>query len=965
MSIHHPMLNVSSHPSPNELGNFLVGSLSHDRDAVVGQHVEECAACRGELDTICGGQDHFDSRLREIHSNSPIDLSFARNKPAITLEGFAANHGPTGHQGASIQSLDVIHDRYQLAGELCRGGMGMIVAGRDKLLDRELVFKVLPNSDDAHMVARFIAEAKICGNLQHPGIVPIYDLGRLVDNRPFFAMKRIEGHTLGELLRAREDFTSDQAKFLHILTQVSQTVAFAHSMQVIHRDLKPDNIMVGAFGEVQVMDWGIAKVLDEEEIDPVTDPSDGRSHADPVSQPKLEFGVTKLGRALGTPAYMSVEQAQGRIDDVDKRSDVFALGAILCEILTGKSPYWNSEHDVGQFLRRAERGDLSHAFRRLDACGIDVELVEFCKKCLAVDPEDRPSDASCVSAAVIDYAETVNQRLRQAELSQAIQRTRRTEQRKRRRIVMAAALTIVILATVLVGGYLGHRIQTIGHQYEVMQRVVSQQRLELMVAQEQDEFDRTLRLVGSYRGSNVKVMLEGFRQVSDVRSARSESDRLQQAAGMRLSPLDQEFVKRLLEAHIWCVANVDPELRRNCLTEAEHGYRSTFSVFVNWEAPGEFPVKTAAESVLDKNSVVREVVVDSLDDWFRIVTLMPDGDLILPNWLLNVARQLDQNPTRRKMRMARLQKNKLALQELSREDGLADELPATIYCIVAGLADLGADEPARVLLEHAREWYPDAFWLNGQILRAAADKASSIVSSELSSVWQPSVNSDPRHVLSLAHWNARAKRYANALQQYEWLVSSRLSSEGNAHDTNLMPVIQAWLELGQSYAPAMTRFMALRETLRDRVTRLRSPHDVRESFRMYAAISRVLGEDSTTAELFVRLDALDEASAREVFDLAQSSLLKDGRIELIQKYLEQDEAFTKFLSDYSGPGKSGDVRLNTVLTFIAFQVQNGYKQAALEIALDACRLWPDANSHTSIERALAGQLPHPSPEEHR
>ena len=153
--------------------------------------------------------------------------------------------------------------RYQLFGEIARGGMGAVLKGRDPDLGRELAVKVLleKHRDDPEMVCRFVEEAQIAGQLQHPGIVPIYELGTFSDRRPYFAMRLVKGRTLASLLADRPRPRRDLSRFLAIFEAVAQAVAYAHARGVIHRDLKPSNVMVGAFGEVQVMDWGLAKVL--------------------------------------------------------------------------------------------------------------------------------------------------------------------------------------------------------------------------------------------------------------------------------------------------------------------------------------------------------------------------------------------------------------------------------------------------------------------------------------------------------------------------------------------------------------------------------------------------------------------------------------------------------------------------------------------------------------------------------
>src|ERR1041384_7614439 len=187
--------------------------------------------------------------------------------------------GDSGHavqpSSDAMPPKEVIGDRYQLQGEIARGGMGAVLRGRDVDLGRNLAVKVLLEKyvDRPEVARRFLEEAQIGGQLQHPGVVPVYDIGHFGD-RPFFTMKLVKGHTLAALLSERAEPSADRPRFLGIALQVSQAVAYAHAKGVIHRDLKPANIMVGAFGEVQVMDWGLAKVLQEGGAAPATDSPD-------------------------------------------------------------------------------------------------------------------------------------------------------------------------------------------------------------------------------------------------------------------------------------------------------------------------------------------------------------------------------------------------------------------------------------------------------------------------------------------------------------------------------------------------------------------------------------------------------------------------------------------------------------------------------------------------------------------
>jgi eukaryotic-like serine/threonine-protein kinase len=267
-------------------------------------------------------------------------------RPAGVLESLSDSFGPVPHvllrdsdselpilRPASDEILSFTDaGRYQLLGEIARGGMGAVLKGRDPDLGRELAVKVLleRHGDDPEMVCRFVEEAQIAGQLQHPGIVPVYELGAFADRRPFFAMKLIKGRTLASLLSDRPDPGRELSHFLTIFEAVAQAVAYAHARGVIHRDLKPANVMVGAFGEVQVMDWGLAKILPQGGA--ANDASAGHLEKEPIiatSRRHSDSELSLAGSVMGTPSYMAPEQARGEVDALDERSDVFALGSIL------------------------------------------------------------------------------------------------------------------------------------------------------------------------------------------------------------------------------------------------------------------------------------------------------------------------------------------------------------------------------------------------------------------------------------------------------------------------------------------------------------------------------------------------------------------------------------------------------------------------------------------------------------
>ena len=246
-----------------------------------------------------------------------------------------ASELPTAREGRVAADLVDIAalGRYPVVRELGAGGMGAVLCVRDPELRREMAAKVALDRADAAL-DKFVREAQVTGLLEHPGIPPVHELGRSADGRVYFTMKRVEGHDLAAVIQdlragaARPTITER----LEIFLKVCDAVAFAHSKDVIHRDIKPANIMVGAFGEVLVMDWGLARVLGHHDADHgPTSSRDGHGDGDPLA--------TLEGTVMGTPAYMPPEQAGGEIGRLDARSDVYALGALLYELLTFEPPY--------------------------------------------------------------------------------------------------------------------------------------------------------------------------------------------------------------------------------------------------------------------------------------------------------------------------------------------------------------------------------------------------------------------------------------------------------------------------------------------------------------------------------------------------------------------------------------------------------------------------------------------------
>jgi Protein kinase domain/Tetratricopeptide repeat len=340
---------------------------------------------------LAGGPGEYVGRFAELSRDAAAAAEIRAWQRELALGG-------TG-EGAVPKTAG----RNVLGAEIGGGGIGIVLRAYDPQLGRNLAVKILrkQHANNPAMVQRFLAEALVLGKLQHPAIVPVYDSGQLDDGRPWFSMRLVHGQTLAALLEARKQPGEDQPRFLTIFAQVCQALAYAHENGIIHRDLTPSNIMVGPFGEVQVMDWGLAK--------------DRRLGGTPANEP---FEGTTPGTVMGTPGFMAPEQARGDVDRVDVRSDVFSLGAVLCVVLTGKPPYVG--RDRHEILHKSRDGALTEARERLSVCGADAQLVRLCQECLARRPADRPAGAAMVAARVAAYQTAVHEQLRQAEREQSV-----------------------------------------------------------------------------------------------------------------------------------------------------------------------------------------------------------------------------------------------------------------------------------------------------------------------------------------------------------------------------------------------------------------------------------------------------------------------------------------------------------------------------------------------------------------
>ena len=323
-----------------------------------------CPRCKRELVIPQGhGDDESDKRVSELKDR--IERQVATEQ--MTITEFMTRHQLEGgvdlESAADAASGIVTADqerKYQLGAVVAQGGMGAIVDARDMNIRRSVAMKVMLDPEHAGKdeVLRFIEEAQITGQLEHPAIVPVYELGVDSSSNVFYTMKFVKGRTLQSVLDSIKDGDDETVaayplgRLLTVFQKVCDALAFAHSKQIIHRDLKPENIMVGDFGEAIVLDWGLAKLLAEGRVadsgDTGIESLRHSGHADSLK--------TMDGYVIGTPQFMSPEQAAG--EPLDVRSDVYALGAILYNILTLHAPF--NDRDIDRLLGKVTKGDFPH-----------------------------------------------------------------------------------------------------------------------------------------------------------------------------------------------------------------------------------------------------------------------------------------------------------------------------------------------------------------------------------------------------------------------------------------------------------------------------------------------------------------------------------------------------------------------------------------------------------------------------
>ncbi len=607
---------------------------------------------------------------------------------------------------------------YRVLAQVGHGGMGIVLRGHDSRLGRDVALKILKPryASDPAIVSRFVEEARIGARLQHPGIVPVHQLGTDDRGEPFFTMKLVDGRSLAALLADRASLDAERQKLLDVFLKTCQAVAFAHSRGIVHRDLKPANVMVGSFGEVHLVDWGLAKVLSADEL-----PSPSRSQDESASN--LAFKALRLGtppvsslagEVLGTLAYMAPEQARGEGDGVDARADVFSLGGILCEILTGLPPY--SGMTRAQVRECAAKAELGPALQRLQLDTVDAQLASIARRCLAADSAARPRDAGELARAMEDWFVALDARARAAELEAVESRTRADQaalraatERRARRTATALAF-VVVLATL--GGIATYgtisnerRKRAAGTEAVIVNALQDAAVLRVQALagapgalELWTRADASLARAAAAAQAGEAPVLRRDEIVKIREELRAERERA--GAIARREAADRKVVADLERAR----EDFAGHFRVRRLREDTHAALLGYGIDI--EALSE---EAAAKQIAA--SPVSRGLIDALSYCGGQGLGGPEPKRRPFQRMLEIAQAAEVDPRRVELRRAILERDEAALIRIASSVEFTTLSASALDDLCGALGVVGAAEPARDCLLRAQTLHPDDFWL--------------------------------------------------------------------------------------------------------------------------------------------------------------------------------------------------------------------------------------------------------------
>jgi eukaryotic-like serine/threonine-protein kinase len=565
--------------------------------------------------------------------------------PKCLMEELASSFDDSDSDEESWESLAYREHGLEVIRKIAEGGEGEIYAAVQTAVERDVALKILKPGVGSRFGGseRFLEGARIGGRLQHPGIVPIHQLGWIKD-RPFLTMRLIAtGRSLAEVLASRD--APSRGELVSIYVHVCQTMAYAHEQGIVHLDLSPSNVMIGDHGEVLVIDWGMARERES------------------WSGPGIGVG--------GTPSYAAPEQLSGEADRLDPRCDVFALGAILCEILTGRPPYVVASREV----RRSQlESDLADANTRLDASDADLALTELARNCLALDPDRRPRDASMVAAQVRAYQASEQKRYEES------QRARGKAEERARWILRSTLVALVVVVGLAI---VWNQARTARARTEAAgTRAVG----ELLTAAKLD------LSLGKITEAQAAAEL-ATRRLGEINWSRQE-----------------EFQSRISDVQmllrVWKIRHPDlPEewAARKQASQIAEGYAAAFVDYgVDIARPDP-----AADRI--RGSEIASQLVVAVDDWAHAAK-----DVALHDTLLAIADRADPDPAGplAKIRRAKRERNVAALKELAASPEVRELPPQIVASLSIWLRNANALADAITLLRDAWKRHPEDYSIN-------------------------------------------------------------------------------------------------------------------------------------------------------------------------------------------------------------------------------------------------------------
>jgi serine/threonine-protein kinase len=455
----------------------------------------------------------------------------------IHVASVRRSHDPHATQSAGAPTSAAL--RFRVLRPHARGGLGEVFVAEDEELRREVALKqIQPNrADHPESRARFVLEAEITGGLEHPGIVPVYGLGSYADGRPFYAMRFIRGDSLADAIgqfhsaKAAKLDRGERTLRLRLLLgrfiDVCNAMEYAHSRGILHRDLKPGNIMLGKYGETLVVDWGLAKPIGRSEA---AKTDGGERTLQPSSA--SNSSPTQMGVAIGTPQYMSPEQAAGQLDRLGPTSDVYSLGATLYCLLTGEAPLsGQSKSYAGDVLRLVERGEIP--WPRAIKPEIAKPLEAICRKAMALKPSDRYSSPRALADDIEHWLADEPIVARCDTCSERIARFGRRHRGFARAAAAGLALValVAILAAILVNQQ--RRIADEQRQRANEQSRLALETLKSVVFDIQDELS-TVPGAQEVRQHLLNTAVERLQQVTRTLDTAVETDRTAMASHLAL-----------------------------------------------------------------------------------------------------------------------------------------------------------------------------------------------------------------------------------------------------------------------------------------------------------------------------------------------------------------------------------------------------------------------------------------------